>query len=376
MSTIRMAALALLGTTALPTFAQQKMPATRRAPAPNFAVSGQLSHAPAGTRVLLATAGRQPVVLDSAATDAAGRFRLRGAVPGPDVYVLQVRGQRPTTGLALAPGSRLQVRADAAQLWRTGEVTGSAEAAALSALNREHARLMAHIEELAQQRGQTADTAVQRRIQRDWDATMAAFGAANLRLARGSSYLAPYAVYTYLSGVGSDVAFVDSATARYARQWPASPYTKKLLQLQDRRRATAIGQPAPPVVLADPQGQRMALSSLRGQYVLLDFWASWCGPCRQENAHLVQLYRQYRAKGFAVYSVSVDSKKADWLKAIEQDGLTWPQVLDEPGERSVAANSYDVMEYPTTFLLDREGRILAKNLSGAALDKKLAELLP
>lgn len=371
----RIAALALAGLATLPALAQKK-PAAHRAAAPNYEVSGQLRHAPAGTRVLLTANGREQAVLDSATTDGAGRFRLRGAVPGPDVYVLRVRGQQPTTSLALAPSSRLQVRADATQLWRTGEMKGSAEAVALSAMNREHALLMARIEELAQQRGQTADTAAQRRLQRDWDATMAAFGASSLRVARTSSYLAPYAVFTFLSGVGSDGAFVDSATTRYARQWPASPYTRKLLRIQTSRRATAIGQPAPAVVLANPKGQRLALSSLRGQYVLLDFWASWCGPCRQENAHLLQLRRQYHPKGFEVYSVSVDSKRADWLKAIEQDGVTWPQVLDEPGEQSVAINAYDIVEYPTTFLLDREGRVIAKNLRGEALDRKLAELLP
>ncbi|MCC3158985.1 AhpC/TSA family protein [Hymenobacter sp. 15J16-1T3B] len=370
MSAIRLAALVLLGLPSVPALAQQP------GAAPNYEVRGLLRQAPAGTRVVLTRHSGGQTVLDSAITDAAGRFRLRGSVPAPDVYVLRVRGQQPTTTLALAPGSRLQLRAEAAQLWRTGEVTGSAEAAALSAMNREHARLMARIEALAQQRGQTADTAAQRRMQRDWDATMAAFGASSRRVARSSTYLAPYVVATFLSSAGADMAFVDSATTRYAQQWPASPYTKNLLKYQAIRRATAVGQPAPAVVLADPTGQRRALSSLRGQYVLLDFWASWCGPCRQENAHLVQLYRQFHPKGFEVYSVSTDRKQADWLKAIEQDGLTWTQVLDEPGEQSVAANGYDIVEYPTTFLLDREGRIIAKNLRGEALAKKLAELMP
>ncbi|OON69496.1 TlpA disulfide reductase family protein [Hymenobacter sp. CRA2] len=371
----KLALLALATAVTLPGWAQRKPAAAPKATT-NYEVRGRLTHAPAGTRVLLAHISHEQVVIDSATTDAAGRFQLRGSVPGPDVYMLRVRGQQRTTNLALAPSSRLQVRADATQLWRTGEVTGSAEAVALSAMNREHARLMAHIEELAQQRGQNADTAVQRRIQRDWDGTMAAFGASSLRVARHSSYLAPYVVATFLSGVGSDVAFVDSATARYARQWPASPYTQRLLKYQTIRRATAIGQPAPAVLLTNPQGQLVSLSSLRGKYVLLDFWASWCGPCRQENAHLAQLYRRYQPKGFEVYGVSVDSKKADWTKAIEQDGVTWTQVIDPPGEQSVAASRYDIIAYPTTFLLDREGRIIAKNLSGEALEKKLAELLP
>ncbi|GAA4386084.1 TlpA disulfide reductase family protein [Hymenobacter koreensis] len=366
--------LTFLLTLAVPAAAQ------RRPAAPNYEVSGQLRNAPAGTWVQVSDYrdGRD-VVLDSARTDAAGRFRVRGRVAAPGVYSLRVPGQRATAGLALAPGSHLRVRADATSLWLTGEVSGSSAAVALAEMNREHARIMGRIEELARRPPPVpADTAAQRRVAQEWSAHAAALTAAAKRVARQNSFVAPYAAMSFLSGAAyeADQAFVDSATTRYARQWPELSYTRRLLQYQAMRRATAIGQPAPDVQLPGPDGQPQALSSLRGQYVLLDFWASWCGPCRQESPNLVKLHRQYQGRGFAVYGISVDSKREAWTAALAQDQLPGAQVLDASGEASVAGTKYNVYEYPTSFLLDRQGRIIAKNLKGEALEKKLAELLP
>ena len=373
--------IALLAATAwLPTAAQQQAPqrkAAVRQAKPNYEVRGQLTNAPAGTHVYLTDyVGGQHVPLDSAVTDAGGRFRMRGTVAGPVLHNLRVQGREQSVGLALAPGSYLQVRGDATQLWRTGEVTGSKEAVTLSAMNREHASILKRVEELAQLRQATTDTAALRKIEQEWSASFAAMTAASKRVASTASYVAPFVAATFLSGGNGDIAFVDSATTRYARQWPASRYTKQLLHYQAMRRAIAVGQLAPAIQLPTPESQLLALNSLRGKYVLIDFWASWCKPCREENASLVRLYRQYQPKGFEVYGVSVDSKKDAWTTAIQQDGLPWTQVWDVPSETSVASTVYDIYQYPTSFLLDPQGRIIAKDLRGAALAQKLAELLP
>jgi peroxiredoxin len=368
--------LSLTFTAAAQPAAPQRNAAARR-PKPNYEVRGQLINAPAGTHVYITdfVSGKH-VLLDSAVTDAAGRFRMRGVVAGPVLRNLRVQGRDQSAGLALTPGSRLQVRGDAAQLWRTGEVTGSKEAAMLSTMNREHARILKRVDELAQQRQATTDTATLRKIEQEWSASFAAMTAASKRVAGTSSYVAPFVAATFLSGGNGDIAFVDSATTRYARQWPASPHTKQLLHYRAMRRATAVGQVAPAVQLPTPENQPLALSSLRGKYVLIDFWASWCKPCREENASLVTLYQRYKPKGFEVYGVSVDSKKDAWTTAIQQDKLPWPQVWDVPSETSVASTVYDIYQYPTSFLLDPQGRIIAKDLRGEALGQKLAELLP
>ena len=139
-------------------------------------------------------------------------------------------------------------------------------------------------------------------------------------------------------------------------------------------RKLAVGQVAPEITLADPSGNMVSLSSLRGNYVMIDFWAAWCKPCRAENPNVVALYKKYNPKGFEVFGVSLDRKKEDWLKAIEKDGLSWTHVSDLQYFNSEAAQLYNIQAIPATYLLDKEGKIIAKNLRGIALRKKLEEL--
>ena len=136
-----------------------------------------------------------------------------------------------------------------------------------------------------------------------------------------------------------------------------------------------IGGIAPEINEMSPDGKKIALSSLRGKYVLLDFWAAWCGPCRQENPNVVAAYEKYKAKGFTVYGVSLDDDKNAWLKAIEKDKLTWANVSDLKKWSSEIGKLYAVKGIPMNFLLDKDGKIIAKNLRGKALEDKLAEVL-
>ena len=146
-------------------------------------------------------------------------------------------------------------------------------------------------------------------------------------------------------------------------------------QIQALQRV-AIGATAPDFTQADPSGRPVTLSTLRGQYVLLDFWASWCGPCRQENPALVALYAAYQAKGFTILGISLDREngRAAWLNTIEADGLPWRQVSSLTRPNPVA-QLYGVDTIPQNVLLDPQGRIVAKNLRADALRLKLVELL-
>jgi len=139
--------------------------------------------------------------------------------------------------------------------------------------------------------------------------------------------------------------------------------------------STSVGAMAPDLAFENPEGKIMKLSDLRGKVVLLDFWASWCRPCRIENPNVVKTYHKYHDKGFEVYSVSLDRDKASWVKAIEADGLIWPNHVSDLGFwQSQAAKIYGVSAIPATFLIGKDGRIIAKNLRGAALENALKEL--
>ena len=132
---------------------------------------------------------------------------------------------------------------------------------------------------------------------------------------------------------------------------------------------------APDFRQSDPQGRLVQLSALRGQYVLLDFWASWCPPCRAENPFLVQAYHRYKGKKFTILSVSLDHNRAAWLKAVQADGLTWPQVSDLKGWDNAAAARYHIEALPQNYLLDPAGHVVGQNLRGTALAQRLAQLL-
>ena len=138
---------------------------------------------------------------------------------------------------------------------------------------------------------------------------------------------------------------------------------------------TSVGQMAPDFTMNDRDGKPVALSSLRGKYIFLDFWASWCGPCRRENPNIVAAYAKFHSPKFDILGVSLDSKKDKWEEAITKDKLTWNHVSDLKGWGNTAAKTYGIRAIPANLLLDKDGKILARNLYGDDLDKKLAEVL-
>ena len=139
--------------------------------------------------------------------------------------------------------------------------------------------------------------------------------------------------------------------------------------------STAIGQIAPNFTVTTPEGESISLYDIKGKVKLIDFWASWCGPCRGENPHVVEIYKEYHPKGLEIFGVSLDNNKEAWVKAIADDGLVWKHGSDLKGWQSAPAKLYSVTGIPHTILLDENNKIIAKNLRGDELKQKIAELL-
>ena len=188
----------------------------------------------------------------------------------------------------------------------------------------------------------------------------------------GSHLVALWAT-NFLPAEKEMASLVDIAD-RLGKARPNHPQVQQFVNNLQRLQGVNEGAMAPEIKLATPAGPTLALSSLRGKYVLIDFWASWCGPCRRENPNVVKTYATYKDKGFEIFGVSLDQNREAWLKAIEADKLVWKHVSDLQYWNSAGAQAYQVNSIPQTFLVNPEGRIIAKGLRGAALDNYLAKL--
>ncbi len=184
-----------------------------------------------------------------------------------------------------------------------------------------------------------------------------------------SAFLVTYFESAFEQYAGLYRTIRDALIGRY----PNNEFVRHL----DQKVSTAVvaGMVAPDIALADRDGNIRRLSDLRGKIVLIDFWASWCRPCRMENPNVVRLYERFHDKGFEIYSVSLDNNRDAWLKAINDDHLSWPNhVSDLRGWSSAGGKLYGISSIPATVLVDREGNILARNLRGTQLEQKLQEI--
>jgi len=188
----------------------------------------------------------------------------------------------------------------------------------------------------------------------------------------GASLAAVYGL-TFLN-MDSEFDFYDEVVSKTYAVMPDHFWIKQLNETLNEMRLLAIGRPAPDFTLNTPEGTSLSLSDLKGKYVLIDFWAAWCKPCRVENPNVVSMYQKYGGAQFEILGVSLDRTQEAWLSAIQEDGLTWKHVSDLQYFNSAAAQLYKINAIPATYLIDPQGNILAKNLRGPSLEAKLEEL--
>ncbi|MEJ8802347.1 TlpA disulfide reductase family protein [Pontibacter sp. H249] len=338
-----------------------------------YVVEGKFENATAGPVYLFELDEQQFVPRDTAQIGADGTFTFTGNVDEPTFYRIATDQQN---GLMVVLDSgKIKVNADAKDLNGTVKIEGSEESTLFQELNKLVNENRAKQMELEQRFNQAMQNDQEEEAEKIRQEFMAMQKETKKFLAQHpASVVSAFGTASLIDPI-NDFAFADSMANLYTQNIPNSQYTKRLNDRLKPLRSTSVGQMAPDISLPTPNGATKSLSSLRGKYVLIDFWASWCGPCRVENPNVVKMYNKYKGKGFEIFGVSLDQNREKWLGAIEKDKLTWPHVSDLKGWESSAAVLYNVTAIPQTVLIDPDGKIIAKGLRGAELEAKLATLL-
>jgi thiol-disulfide isomerase/thioredoxin len=305
-----------------------------------------------------------------------GKFMFTGTTPGPYQHFIRFEHTRRQVGIFV---ENKPIRIDTDTSFQDIRVTGSGS----HQLYREFIDIFGYIHQKAgipnrkfQQAAQTKDSVLHAEAKKEWDAIGVEADSLFTDFVRRhpASPVAPYVIIdrfiNYLNPLK-----IEECYKLLKPEALNSTYGKQVSQFRLILARTAIGV-KPSFTMADTTGKKVSLRDFQGQYVLVDFWASWCGPCRKENPNVVKAYEKYHAKGFEVVAISLDDKRAPWIKAIHTDGLPWIHLSDLKGWKSELAAMYGITSIPASFLVDKEGKIIAKNLRGKDLEAKLEELLP
>jgi peroxiredoxin len=224
---------------------------------------------------------------------------------------------------------------------------------------------------------QKGDLAGQQAIQKEYQSLNTQFisGLKKFVITHPKSAVSGYIIYNDLNNPNIPISDVEECLSYIDKSIENTKFIKLAAKRVEDKKGTTVGYKATNFSQTTPDGKVVSLSDFKGKYVLIDFWASWCRPCRMENPNVVSAYNRFKDKGFTVLGVSLDSNRDPWIAAINQDNLTWTHVSDLKGWGNEVGKTYGVTGIPQNYLIDREGKIVAKDLRGAALDEKLAEII-
>jgi len=342
---------------------------------PRYKITGHLDGAVAG-KVYLSKQENQKIVHVDSAEIKDGNFKMEGTLEHPDVYYLQVQDKRGYLLLFLE-NNKLKITGNVDSLW-LAKAEGSPyqdEYNAYQETMKPFEKQFKNLYSKWQQAKMTGNEDLAKKIEDEYDSITKEQKEVEKKFMEKhpQSLVSPYLLRSMAYSMEGE------EMEKYLDQMDTSfnqiGFVKELREWAEAKKKVAIGQPAPDFTLPDTTGKEVTLSSLFGNYLLIDFWAVWCSPCRVENPNLLKTYKKYHDKGFDIIGVSLDDDRDNWVKAIKKDGLLWTQVSDLKGWKAVVAKEYGVRSIPSNFLLDKDGKIIAKNLRGDALKKKLAELL-
>ena len=326
------------------------------APVDGFIINGEIKGFPDGTTVALINPNTGATEVNT--TIKKEKFTLTGKMASPDFKIILFNQQQPYITVFL-DNSAVQIKGTKDAL-ATAVITGS----------KSHLDFLAFNTMMQPYQNVFAENAVN-----DSASIAGALKVTgDFASQHPASFISPLSVFRF-NQIADDVNKTELLFNQLTPEVKVSPMGNAVAQIIAEAKNNGIGTVMADFTQPDTAGVPVSLSSLRGKYVLVDFWASWCGPCRRENPNVVEAFNKYKDKNFTVLGVSLDRGKPEWVQAINADGLAWTHVSDLKFWSNAVAQQFQIQSIPQNFLIDPQGKIVGKNLRGSALEMKLAKLL-
>jgi thiol-disulfide isomerase/thioredoxin len=342
-------------------------------------IKGKLQNAPKALIALdvLNTNGVKAV--DSVQTNESGEFTLKYDAKDAAFYRLRTPNQGSYLLMCMSANEKVNISGDAKMIQYTAKVKGSPETEKMQNVNMCLRTNQLKLDSLNAVFERYANSPAQDSIVPILQAEYQNMQTIENKYIKNyiQSNLSSITCLTFIDRFDKDVDFAlyKQLDEALFKALPTNQYVldfhKKFIEMSK----LMVGNPAPDFTLNTPEGTKVSLSQFKGKVLLVDFWASWCGPCRKENPNVVRIYNEYHPKGFEILSVSLDKSKDKWIEAIKADGLTWNHVSDLGFWQSAVVPLYNISGIPFTVLVDKDGNIAAKGLRGVELEQKVAELL-
>lgn len=349
-----------------------------------YTINAKIDGVPDGKKVELKyIVDNRPVLLDSALIEN-GSFTFKGSLSEPDIHLILIESIRGSLPFILENAElEMELYKDSLGLSKIiGSKDNDVAQSYMKSMSKFRKRNDALMIQLNQAR-QTNDTIFLKEFRNKSQQIQNESKKFNIDFLKedNNSLFALLLLENLVKTKSINANEINEYFSSFSSELQNSKVGKRIEDILNKTLATEIGAIAPDFTAPDPDGKQISLNEIKGKVTIIDFWAAWCGPCRKENPNVVKLYEKYHDKGLEIIGVSLDGNsrqkdpKKAWLDAIEKDGLKWHQVSNLNYFRGPVAKQYNIQAIPATFILDSEGKIIAKNLRGPALEQKISELL-